>query len=313
MLDETTRVDTDIPISDLVLEYLDDCRIRNLSPTTLRWYDDRLTLLLADCWDAPISSLKMPHVKAVTARLLQSRAPATVNGYLRTLKSMLYYAVDNEYPVAFAPRRIKKIKEPKRIPPCFTVEQVEAMLAQPDLTTFKGLRDFTMMSVLLDVGLRLSELTGLRLHDINIPHLKVRGKGDKERIVATSDAMVKRLRKYLRTRARVVRRFEVSTDLVFPSRYGSQMAGRTVDEMLKRYGAKAGVEGVRVSCHTWRFTYTSLAVRNGMSLTSLQTCLGHATLTMTRHYAILNDTDAFDESREFSPLAALGKKGGRRR
>ena len=73
---------------------------------------------------------------------------------------------------------------------------------------------------MLDVGLRLSELTGLRGGDLNLPYLKVHGKGDKERILAMSDVMVQTIRKYVRRLQSVVRRSGVATDVLFPSRHG---------------------------------------------------------------------------------------------
>jgi integrase/recombinase XerD len=164
------------------------------------------------------------------------------------------------------------------------------------------------MCLMLDVGLRLSELTGLETGDINLPYIRVRGKFDKERILAASDVMVKTLRRYLGVRDRLIARTSLITDLVFPSRIGTRLTPTTVNSAIKKYGRQAGITGVRLSPHTFRYTYTSLAIRNGMSLTSLQTCLGHTTLTMTRHYAVLNDSDAFEESRRCSPLVSLGGK-----
>ena len=233
-----------------------------------------------------------------------------MNGYTRALKVLMNYPIDSDYQVGFNPRKLRKAKEPKRIPPCFTTEQVQAILQQPDRKTFLGVRDYTMMCLMLDVGLRLSELTGLRGNDLNLPYLKVHGKGDKERILAMSDVMVQTIRKYVRRLQSVVRRSGITTDVLFPSRHGGELSAKRVDDVLKHYGAAAGVSGVRVSAHTFRFTYTSAAIRNGMPLTSLQTCLGHTTLAMTRHYVVINDTDAFEDSRRCSPLAkTLGRRG----
>ena len=307
MLNLHTPSDGTITVAEVVAEYIDDCRIRNLSPQTVAWYQKRLSLFFGDVWEQNLSSVTLGQVKATLLSMLETREASTVNGYLRAAKAMMNYAIDNDYAVGINPRRMKKMKEPKKIPPCFSIEQVQAMLKQPDCSTFVGLRDFTMMSALLDLGIRLSELTGLLVADVCIPYLTVRGKGSKTRIVAMSDEMTKRLRKYLRARQRVVAKSDSDVPFLFPSRYGRILNGRTVDDILKRYGGMAGVEGVRVSAHTWRFTYTTLALRAGMSLTSLQTCLGHTTLAMTRHYAVVNDSDAFNDARACSPLANLGK------
>ncbi len=308
MLNLNTPSDGSITISELVAEYIDDCRIRNLSPQTILWYRTRLSLFFADVWEDELASVTVRQMRGTLLSMPESREASTVNGYLRAAKAMMNYAIDNDYAVGINPRRLKKMKEPRKVPPCFSVEQVQAMLRQPDLSTFIGLRDLTMMSVLLDCGLRLSELTGLLVADVCIPYATVRGKGSKQRIVAMSDEMTKRLRKYLRARQRVVAKSRSDVSFLFPSRYGRRLNSRTVDGILKRYGGMGGVEGVRVSAHTWRFTYTTLALRAGMSLTSLQTCLGHATLAVTRHYAVVNDTDAFSDARACSPLANLPKR-----
>ncbi len=135
-----------------------------------------------------------------------------------------------------------------------------------------------MISLLTDVGLRLSECTGLLVVNVSLPYLKVLGKGSKERVVALSAAMVKRLRKYVRVRKRMVEQTDADPEHLFPSRFGRQVSSKRFDSILKAYGADAGITGVRISAHTFRYTYASIALRNGMKLTNLQTCLGHTTL-----------------------------------
>ena len=305
MLDMRADVRRGIRVSEVVADFLDECRIRNLSPKTIRWYTDRLSVLFRDVWDGEFASVTVRQVRAVLAALMETKTPSTVNGYVRAAKVLLNYAIDNDLAVGFSPRKLKKLKEPQRIPPCFTLEQASALLDQPDRSTFLGLRDFTMMSLLVDVGLRLGELTGLHVGQADSPYLRVLGKGDKERTVAMSDTMAGRLRKFLRARARALEAARMETDYLFPTRSGNRLSNKRVDTFLKRYGREAGVTGVRVSAHTFRYTYASHALRNGMSLTSLQTCLGHTTLAMTRHYAVVNDADAFRESRACSPLVGL--------
>jgi integrase/recombinase XerD len=315
MVDLDARPDANILVREAVDEFIDDCRIRNLSPQTVQWYGDRLRRMLPEVWDGQLAAVTIQYLKSVIAEMLQTRTASTVNGYVRTAKTFFYYCQDNDYPVAFSPRKLKKIREPKRIPPCFTKEQVQALLKQPDQSKLVGLRDYTMMSLMLDVGLRLSELTGVCVSDITLSYVNVRVKGDKELVPAMSDVIVKALRKYMRARERALQRAGNRTELLLFTRTCERLPNRRVDFILKAYGEQAGVTGVRVSAHTFRFTYTSMAVRNGMSLTSPQTCLGHTTLAMTRHYAILNDEDALDQSRAFSPLKTTlvtrrGGKGG---
>jgi integrase/recombinase XerD len=295
----------DIRIGELIDEFIDECRIKNLSPKSVDWYTVRLGKFFEDMMDGELASLTVGAIKHRLAEMLETRKAATVNGYIGAVKTMLNYALDVEYPVQFSPRRLKKMRVPKELPPTLTVEQIEEMLRQPDQKKFHGIRNFTIMSLLLDVGLRLSEVTGLTVKDVQMPYLTVHGKGRKDRIVAMSDAMVKRLRKYLRVRKRTIAEADSQVEALFPSRYGKKLSGRRVNEFLKQYAKAAGITDVRVSTHVWRYTYATMAVRAGMSLTSLQTCLGHTTLSMTRAYVAARDEDAFEEARNCSPLTGF--------
>jgi len=121
----------EITVGELVAEYIDDCRIRNLSQQTTHWYSCRLQSLLADHWQTPLCALRLDDIKRLFAAMLEHRAASTVNGYMRCLKAMLNYALDSDYQIAFNPRKLRKAKEPKRIPPCFTMEQAQALRGCP--------------------------------------------------------------------------------------------------------------------------------------------------------------------------------------
>ena len=124
MLRSSAPENDTITVGELADEFLSDCRIRNLSRDTLDWYQSRLRTLLRDHWNRDLAGLRLDEVKAVIAALMDDRSPSTVNGYVRCLKSLLNYAIDNDYTICINPRRLRKAKEPKRIPPCFTPEQV---------------------------------------------------------------------------------------------------------------------------------------------------------------------------------------------
>jgi integrase/recombinase XerD len=78
---------------------------------------------------------------------------------------------------------------------------------------------------------------------------------------------------------------------------------------MKRHAEKAGITGVRISPHGLRFTFATLFLRNGGSITNLQQILGHTTLAMSRRYAAVADQDAFHDSMQFSPIAQLSRRG----
>jgi integrase/recombinase XerD len=292
-------------VGDVLEEFLTDCRLRNLSPRTVAWYRDSLRVALAPVIGVPLSTVTAAAVRESLASLMDGRAATTVNGFVRAVKSFLNWAANGEYLVQVDPRRIARLKEPKRIPPTLTAEQVQAILSVPDKRSFLGLRDHTCMALMLDTGVRVGEAQGLTPEDVSIPFVKVRGKGDKERTVALSAPMQTHLRKYLRAREAALTRARQETPFLFPSRTGRRLDRRSVQEAIKRYAQAAGIEGVRVSPHTFRYTYATHFLRNGGSIVSLQQVMGHTTLAMSRRYAAMVDEDAFEESMRCSPLAAV--------
>lgn len=297
-----------ITVGDVIEDFLADRQLRNLSPQTLWWYRYRLQGLLGDMHNVPLASLTLPDVKSRLATLAVGRRPTTVNGYVRTVKAMLYWASDEDLPVQFPPRRLHPLKEPQRVLPILAVEQIKALLAQPDQSRFLGLRNYTMMLLMLDTGCRIGETVGLRVGDVTLPLIRVFGKGSKERMLAPSIPMQTAMRRYLRARELVLLRADADTPWLFVSREGGGMGRRTVNQWMKRYGTRAGIHDVRVSPHTLRYCYATLFLRNGGSVTNLMKILGHTTITMSLRYSSIADEDAFADSMKYSPIANLSKR-----
>jgi len=139
----------------------------------------------------------------------------------------------------------------------------------------------------LDTGARLGELMGLKLGDVDLEqgYLKVTGKGSRERYLPIGAKVTKALLKYR------IRRAETTWDNFFVTKDGRPLTLRRVQAVIKRYGEKAKVSGVRCSPHTFRHTSCVMYLRNGGDPFTLQKKLGHSSLQMTRHYSNLVDAD----------------------
>ena len=301
-VDASIRV---VAVKEAIEEFLADRRFRNLSPLTIQSYAERLSRLLQPYYQQALTELTEADIKVRLTSLLDGAAPATVNGYITTLKALVNWALDNDIACSLQPRRLPKLKEPKKVPPVLSLEQLKAVFAQLDVGRFGGLRDYTIYALMLDTGVRLSEAIGTTVHDVQDGILKVRGKGNKERHVALSLPMQKLLANYLRKRRAAVGSSDVDTDVLFPSRYGRALHKRTVQQTLTRCARDAGLVGIRVSPHTLRYTFATTFVRKGGSIVRLQQILGHTTLTMSRHYAAVFDTDCFEDSMRLSPLTEM--------
>jgi integrase/recombinase XerD len=171
-----------------------------------------------------------------------------------------------------------------RLPKTLSSGEVESLLSQPNLSDPLGIRDKAMLEVLYAAGLRVSELVGLRLQDINLErgYVIVVGKGSKERAVPLGEVAALRLREYL-ARARPLLIKEAGSDSVFISSRKRQITRQMFWERIKHYVRKAGITR-NVSPHTLRHSFATHLLDNGADLRSVQAMLGHSDISTTQIY-----------------------------
>jgi integrase/recombinase XerC/integrase/recombinase XerD len=178
------------------------------------------------------------------------------------------------------------------------------MLLLYDENTFIGARNRAIILTLLDTGLRLSELANIQLNDIDFDReiIKVMGKGAKERVVGLGVKTQKALLHYLLMR-------KDNYPCLWLTEERKPFRAEGIQIMIRRLGKRAGITSVRVSPHTFRHTFGTQLLQNGLGEFAVQSLLGHSTLTMTRRYvATLNSEQAVQGYRKFSPVDNLFKK-----
>jgi len=215
-------------------------------------------------------------------------SPETIASYTRAIKSFFSFLEREEFIPTNPVARVKIPKTPSKNMPTFSEKELERIFAQPDKKTGEGYRDYTIMLTLLDTGIRVSELCGLKLDDVDLAngYIRVMGKGQKERYVPIGPKLTKALLKY-----RLSHRPEANgSDSFFLTRNGRPINKARVEKIIRRYGEMAGIK-TRPSPHTFRSTKAVLYLRNGGDPFSLQKMLGHSTLVMTRRYSNLADSD----------------------
>ena len=185
---------------------------------------------------------------------------------------------------------VKIPRPPGKVIPTFSDSQIQQLLGVLDTRTAEGYRDYTIILTLLDTGLRVSELCGLKLDNLWLEDgvLKVLGKGNKERLIPVGKQAQRLLWHYI-NRCRP-EPFVPNGDLLFLTREGKPLTKDRVEKIMTYYGGKAGLKGVRCSPHTLRHSAAVRFLRNGGDVFSLQRILGHASLEMTRRYCELADT-----------------------
>ncbi|WP_286725125.1 tyrosine-type recombinase/integrase, partial [Pelotomaculum sp. PtaB.Bin117] len=153
---------------------------------------------------APIKITTDYLKKTILQSLRIELSPTTINHYIRTIQQFFAFLLEEGYLLEDPAKPLKKVKAPKVIIEAFTAEQAKEPLAMPNKKTFVGFRDYCIMLVLLDTGLRLSELLNIHLDDIDLHQrkIKVMGKGAKERYVFFNTTTRDALKKYKNVRGR---------------------------------------------------------------------------------------------------------------
>ena len=173
----------------------------------------------------------------------------------------------------------------RSLPDTLTEQDVEKLLAAPDLATPIGVRDRTMLAVLYACGLRVSELTGLRLSEINLRQgvIRIVGKGSKERLVPMGEESISWVTRYLADARIQLLKKNLAQDTVFPSNRGTQMTRQTFWYRIKEHARSAGIRK-KLSPHTLRHAFATHLLNHGADLRVVQLLLGHSDLSTTQIY-----------------------------
>ncbi|MGE0370210.1 MAG: site-specific tyrosine recombinase XerD [Candidatus Dadabacteria bacterium] len=195
-------------------------------------------------------------------------------------KYLLSEKVLSEDPTA----HIKTPKMKKAIPGVISLDDVESILGAPDESTHEGLRDAAMLEILYATGIRVSELIGLKLNDVNfeLGFVVVYGKGSKERVVPIGDKAREKLLSYLRdSRPALLKSREAKA--LFVTRRGGGMTRQGFWKIIKAQALKAGVTK-KISPHTLRHSFATHLLERGADLRTIQVMLGHSDISTTQIY-----------------------------
>ena len=211
----------------------------------------------------------------------------TVARHLVTLRSFFRFAQIHEQIAEDPTTNLESPKIRRSLPGYLRLEEVERLLQQPDASTALGLRDRAMLEVFYSTGLRVSELTGLRVPDLDIKGgcLRCIGKGDKERIVPVGRKALGMVERYLHdARPELVKAGRAgSSPYLFVNRRGAKISRVGVWKLLSTYGRRAGLR-VPLTPHMLRHSFATHLLERGADLRSVQLMLGHSDISTTQIY-----------------------------
>lgn len=265
-------------------EFLDYLALeRGLARNSLQAYrrdlQEHLAFLREHCGKSRISDIDEGDViRYVTALHQQQAATSTICRKLTAVKQFYRHQVAERLITADPSASVQVPRLVKALPATLTLDEVDRLLAAPDVSELRGLRERAMLEVLYATGLRVSELVNLRRGDVNLKFAYVRcvGKGNKERIVPLGQVAVGWLQRYLAAR-------DDDASCCFPGRKGCPLTRMAFWMAIKRLAQRAGIAR-EISPHTLRHSFATHLLERGADLRAIQEMLGHSSITTTQVY-----------------------------
>lgn len=227
-------------------------------------------------------------------------APLSIARAVVALRNYYKYLVRSKKISASPFEELEGFKTGRKIPEALNENDIGRMLSAPDLSKKEGIRDRAIMELLYSSGVRVSELTGLELTDVNLEERVVRcfGKGSKERLVPVGEYTVDALSEYLDVRGSFIKK-KFSPHL-FLNRFGLKFTREGIWLMLKNHAKKAGVEK-NVYPHIFRHSFATHLLAGGADLRSVQEMLGHEDIATTQIYTHVDRSGLKKIHKKFHP------------
>lgn len=218
----------------------------------------------------------------------EGRAASSISRMLTSLRSFYAFLIRGGEISENPTDRLEAPHIEKKIPKVLTFEQVDRLMRAPDKSDAKGCRDKAMLELLYASGIRVSELIGLKLTDVNTDIRYVRcSSGSKERFIPIGeDAAVSVKRYLLWSRGKLLH--SNSSDMLFVNCSGGSISRQGFWKIIKQYGRAAGIE-TEITPHILRHSFAAHLVENGADLKSIQTMMGHADISSTQVYTAFLD------------------------
>lgn len=320
-------------IDDVIYHYLMDCQNKGRTEDTLISYKQRLAafadLLAKMCGVTEIERVSVLHLRQFVQCLMGNDVQlgsgqvypgycfegsvlelSTVRAYVRVIKSFFNWCYQEELIDINPASRLVAPRPPKKIRPTFKPEHIEKMLAACDLSTDLGFRDYVMLLLLLDTGMRLGEISILRVADVHDTYVKVFGKGRKEREIGIHPEMSKLLWKYIHKYRRPKNPDEAALFLSCgDKRNGQALSYEGVQEAIRRIQETSGLRDIKFSAHVFRHTFAKMYMEQGGEIFKLSREMGHSDVQVTKIYLEnFGSTEARKQHAAFSPISLIQLK-----
>lgn len=299
----------DIPLESALRAYLLHHEDKNHSAKTIRWYSDMLERFLS--FVGPEAKIGELDADAIRNYLREVRRrdfkQFTMHAYARTLKTFLLWLDKEGYTVEPLAKAIDMPKVPRYQDVTIDVltdDEISHLLSMLDPATDIGSRERAMVCLMLESGLRLAEVAGLKVDDVHLKdiYIRVRGKGGKENYVPLGPTTHKALTRYL-----TVFRVPASANekALFLNIFGEPLKYESIKTIFDRLAVKSGI--TRLHPHLLRHTAATKMLANGADLHSVQRLLRHSDIRTTLRYLHLVPSQLQEKMQAFSPLTGIAE------
>lgn len=237
----------------------------------------------------------------------QGLSPASVNVRTRVLKVFFNTLHEEEIISRNPAANLKLMKTDEDTVQPLTEDELKKLLAAPDTKYYAQFRDYVIMFLIIDTGMRLNEVCSLEVKDVDFVKRQIvlpaaKNKNRKTRILPLSSETSKLLLQMV-----TENRGYFETEYVFNTNYGEPVNEKTIQKAFDKYAEKAGIDK-RVSPHVLRHNFAKMAALNGMDIFTLMRIMGHADITTTRKYVQIDEDDMREQHTQFSPLKRILKR-----
>lgn len=295
----------EMTLSDAFERFIRKCKIKNLSPATIVSYKENTSnFFLFYGTDSKVSLITENTIDEYVLWLKENKNcnDSSINSYLRTLRALLYFCMDNEYVTKF---KIRMIKAEKKMKETYTNEELEILLRKPDSNTcsFREYQVWVLENYLLATGNRISSALNVRIKDIDFKNCLIyirKTKNRTQQIIPLSQTLSDVLSEYLQIRG------GEGEDYLFCNVYGNKPYEHTFQQAIRTYNRKRGIE--KTSAHLFRHTFAKSWILAGGDIFRLQKILGHSDLTVTKEYVAMFGADLQMDFEKFNPLDRINNK-----
>ena len=244
------------------------------------------------------------HVQGFIYEMAKELNPRTQSRLISGLRSFYDYLIFENYCESNPLERIEAPKIGRKLPDTLSVKDIDLIVAAVDLSKAQGERNRAIIETLYSCGLRVSELTELKISDLFFEEgfIKVTGKGNKQRFVPIGSLTQKYINLY-KDHVRVQMKIEPAfNDTLFLNRRGKQLSRAMIFTIVKTLALEAGIQK-NISPHTFRHSFATHLLENGADLRAIQMMLGHESITTTEIYMHVDKSHLKDAMLKFHPRA----------